>query len=173
MTIDHKPRENDGTSTLVLRLSSATLLVSSLSSLLRTVQAAVREAVLATPAGAQRFVETPHPVLLTSVRERPGEGGLELHFFFAELASSRPEPEFSKAAFAAFMDTLEETLKAQPQRMLWDAPSKPPRGAGRGQGPSPRIRQMWDDLGRFRNVTLSVGSRQITASGGSVEITGS
>jgi len=173
MTIDHKPPENDGPSTLVLRFSLTTQPVSSLSSLLRTVQAAVRETALATPLGAQRFVEAPHPVLLTSIRESAGEDRLELRFFFADPATSTPEPELSKAAFAAFMDTLEETLKAQPQRMLWDAPARPPRGAGHGGGPSPRIQQMWDDLGRFQNVTLNIGARQITVSGGSVEITGS
>ena len=173
MAIDHKPRDNDGPSTLVLRLRPTTQPVSLLSSLLRTLQAAVRETALATPLGAQRFVETPHPVLLTSIRQPAGEDGLELRFFFADPTSSRPEPELSEAAFAAFMDTLEETLKAQPQRTLWDAPSRPPRGGRHGKGPSPRIRQMWDDLGRFRNATLSVGTRQITVSDGSVEIAGS
>ena len=173
MAIDHKPRENDGPSTLILRLPLTTQPVSLLSSLLRTLQAAVRESALATPLGAQRLVEPPAPVLLASIRGPGGEDGLELRFFFAGPASSRPELELSETAFAAFMDTLEQTLKAQPQRMLWDVPSRPPRGAGPGKGPSPRIRQMWDDLGRFRNATLSVGARQITVSDGSVEITGS
>ena len=169
MTIDHKPREDDGPSTLILRLTSATHPASSLSSLLRTLQAAVREAVQATPEGAQRFAEATHPILLTSIRKPEGESGLELRFHFADHSSSTRQPELSETAFAVFMDTLEQTLKAQPQRMLWDAPSRPPRGGG----PSPRIRQVWNDLGRFNNVTLSVGTRRIAVSGGSVEITGS
>ena len=169
MAIDHTPREDNGPSTLILRLASATQPASSLSSLLRTLQAAVREAVQATPEGAQRFAEATHPILLTSMREPEGEGGLELRFYFADRASSTRQPELSETAFAAFMDTLGQALKAQPQRMLWDAPSRPPRGGG----PSPRIRQVWDDLGRFKNVTLSVGTRRIAVSGGSVEITGS
>jgi len=169
MAIDHKPRGDDGPSTLILRLTSATQPASSLSSLLRTLQAAVREAVQAAPEGAQRFAEATHPILLTSIREPEEKGALELRFYFADHASSTRQPELSETAFAAFMDTLEQALKAQPQRMLWDTPSRPPRGGG----PSPRIRQVWDDLGRFKNVTLSVGARRIAVSGGSVEITGS
>jgi len=172
MAADAEPPESDGASTLVVKLSPATQLVSALSSLLRTLQAAVRETALATPEGARRFGEAPHPVLLASLGVPAGGDGIELRFSFAEHISSRPEPEFSKAAFGAFMDRLEGTLKAQPQRMLWDAPSRPPRTGRPSQAASERIRLLWEDLGRFRRVVLSVGTRRITVSGDAVEIAG-
>jgi hypothetical protein len=173
MAVDDNPRHTGDATELVLQLDSATQPVSLMSSLLRTVQAAVREALVTVPSGAERFAEAPHPVLLTSIAESGAGGGLELRFFFADPESSKPEPEVSRTAFGAFMDRLEEALKAQPQRMLWDSPARPPRGPAESDGPSARIRQLWDDLGRLPSIALAVGPRRVTVTRGSVEITGS
>ncbi len=171
MTTEHTAPKGDESPALTLRLHSATQQVSSLSSLLRTLQAALRESALSTREGTERFAEPPQPVLLTSVITPPGRDALELRFFFAQPRSSRVEPELTAAAAGAFLDTLEQTLKAQPQRTLWDVSSRPRRGGGTGPAPSPRIGQLWEDLGRFATVTVSAGGRRITVTGGSVEIT--
>lgn len=155
---------------LELRFDSLTHRVSTLSSLLRTLQAAIRETAFNTPAVSDRFVDGVPPVLFVRVGESSEDRHLELRFFFVDHVSGYPENAVSRTVFGAFIDALEKTLKSQPQKSFWGAPATKHVRTVASAGQPARIQQVLDDLGRSGRATLSLGPRQILIQGGSIEI---
>jgi len=151
---------------LTIRLNSATQHVSGLSSLLRTLQAAVRDAAQKTEAGAKMLAAQPAPVMGVTVRGGAGRP-LELAFHF-----SGPDgiaiAELDAAAFGAFMSELAAALKITPQRTLWATPLRP---LIRSAGDNERMRLFLEDMSRIGGVEISWGGRMVALSEGRVEST--
>ena len=146
-----------------------------MSSLLRVMQAALREAARRTSAGAQSFAEKPEPILMvTATSGGPGEDTpLELALSFVDASTRRPLAELSQAGFDAFLDIVEKLLKSQPRRTLWGQPAGLPRGEhspGGGSELDGRVARAWGELSRFSNVSLELGKRRIDLSAYSIEI---
>jgi hypothetical protein len=154
-------------SRLTLTTGSSSLHVSALSSLLRTLQAAVRDAAHGAEAGARLLAAQPPPVLEVSVTGVAGEG-LTLSFGFLG-PDGAPQAELDAVAFPAFMSGLAAALRVSPQRTLWGTPVRP---ITHTTAENERMRLFLEDLVRLRDVTVSAGERTITISEGRVEATG-
>ena len=138
-----------------------------MSSLLRVMQAALRESARETPAGAAPFAEKPEPILMVTA-DAGGDGeALELTFAFADASTRRPIDTLSEAGFSSFLDAVETLLKSQPRRTLWGGPAPLSRV---GDGTADRVALAWQELSRLSNVTLELGDRRIDASESSIEI---
>lgn len=145
--------------------------VSALSSLLREVQAALREAARIAPESAPRFdVEQP-PVLMAGIETV--DDALSLNFEFADAISRKPAPAISLAAARRLVTALESELKRRPQRTLWGKPAASARrratDADRDQL-SDRAGSVLAELARVTSVSIAVEGRRIEISGEAVEI---
>lgn len=155
------------TTRLKISLDSATQSVSAMSSLLRVMQAALRESARGTPEGAGPFAEKPEPILLVTTDSGSDGKGLELKFAFADAATRRPIDALSDAGFANFLDSVESLLKSQPRLTLWGGPA---RLSSKGNETADRIALAWQELSRLPNVSLELGDRRIEVSESSIEI---
>ena len=150
MTTESRPQTD--AHVLEITVHGRRLPVSYLSSLLRVVQAAVREVARHAEGSRDAFAELPQPVLhmvVQSYEHEPAgqlakpsnhvaaaantrdadEGGLTLHFSFADPVDSTTLSELSSAAFEAFAEQMVQMLKGLPQRGLWGQPTAGPRPA--------------------------------------------
>jgi hypothetical protein len=159
---------------LILGLPSATQSVSAFHSLLRTTQAAVREAAQSSPDGAAAFASSPAPQLVFQVIDTSSDG-MVIEFRFAEPSADHAPHPVSESAFTAFMDGLSTYIKSSPIRTLWG--NVPPRGdaarrPGNESGPmDDRMEQVVAELERLGDVSLQLGERRISLTRGGVEIT--
>ncbi len=152
---------------LTLSVSRATQHVSALSSLLRTLQAAVRDSAQGTAAGQRLLSGQPAPVLEVAVSSGAGSP-LTLSFEF-NGPGHEPIEELNDAAFGAFMTELATALNVSSQRMLWGTPVRP---LARSPVENERMRLFLEDLARIGDVVVSAGGRKITIKDGKVEATG-
>ena len=177
MSDDLETREDS----LVLRLPSSTQSVSAFHSLLRTTQAAAREAAQTTPEGAAAFIASPSPQLVFQIVDA-GPTGLVIEFRFSDPSTGHAPHPVSGPAFAAFMDGLSSVIKASPMRTLWGSvptrPTRPTRTeeAARRPGHEPgpldeRMEQVISELERLGDVELQLGERRIHLTRGGVQIT--
>lgn len=159
---------------LVLRLPSSTQSVSAFYSLLRTTQAAAREAAQTTAEGATAFAASPSPQLVFQIL-KAAPAHLVIEFRFSDPSADHAPHPVSGAAFAAFMDGLSSFIKASPMRTLWG--SVPARGeAARRPGHQPgpldeRMDQVMAELERLGDVELQFRKMRIQLTGGGVQIT--
>ncbi len=138
-----------------------------MSSLLRVMQAALRESARGTPEGTGPFAGKPEPILMVTA-DAGGDGKeLLLTFAFADAATRRPIDALSKAGFASFFDAVEFLLKSQPRRTFWGGPT---RLSSTGDETADRVALAWQELSRLSNVSLELGDRRIEASESSIEI---
>lgn len=149
---------------LSVRIRASSLHVSTLSSLLRTLQAAVRDAAQGSEAGKRMLAAQPAPVLAVDTAAAAG-GPVTLSFRFTD-ADGGTLHELNGAAFGAFMSGLEAALKVSPQRAMWGRPVRP---LVRSAAESERLRLFLEDLVRLGDVTISAGRRQIVIAEGRVE----
>ncbi|MBT3943403.1 MAG: hypothetical protein HOC77_12265 [Chloroflexi bacterium] len=156
---------------LILRLPSSTQSVSAFHSLLRTTQAAAREAAQSSPEGAAAFASSPAPQLIFEVTDA-SDDGLSLEFRFAEASAEHAPHPVSAMAFEAFLDGLSSYIKSSPMRTLWgDVPTRGER-SGQESGPlDDRMEQVLSELERLGDIELSSGVRRIRLTSGGVEIT--
>ena len=153
---------------LEIVIDSRRLPVSYLSSLLRVVQAAVREVARRAEGSRQSFDQQPQPVLHMEVDSRGEE--LALLFSFADPVDSSPLREISAAAFDDFVDQFAQLLKGLPQRGLWGGPVG---GAQAGRYDSEvytRLDQVRLEMRRFTKARLSFGDHVISFEGDRMEI---
>ncbi len=159
---------------LVLRLPSSTQSVSAFHSLLRTTQAAAREAAQTTPEGAAAFIASPSPQLVFQIVDA-GPSGLVMEFRFSDPSAGHAPHPVSGPAFAAFMDGLSSFIKASPMRTLWgDVPARGEAARRTGHEPGPldeRMEQVMSELERLGDVELQLGERRIRLTRGGVQIT--
>jgi hypothetical protein len=106
-----------GPARLELALDGTGLPVSSLSSILRVLQATLREVARNTDETRERFASQPQPVLQLSISAAGGDMVMEFHF--ADPSDSEAMARLSERAFAEFVDRLGQFIKRLPQRGLW------------------------------------------------------
>lgn len=145
----------DDDSALTLRIVRGPHHVSTLSSLLRSLQAAVREAAADTDAGAA-FRDRSGPSLMAEIDAHP-DGGAAVRFRFVN-ADGSPAPGVSSSSFAAFLSRVETALATLPQRTLWGTTV---RMGGSSPAGSERIRQFLEDLTRLEDASVEIGRRRI------------
>ena len=150
---------------LKIKLDSATQAVSAISSLLRVMQAALRESARGNTEGTGLFAEKPEPILMVTAAA-DGEK-FNLTFTFADPATHRPIHALSEVAFTSFFDAVEFLLKSQPRRTLWGGPARP---SSTGDEATDRIALAWQVLSRLSNISLELGGRRSEASESSIEI---
>ena len=153
---------------LQITLNSRDLPVSSVSSTLRVLQAAVRDVARGVDDARGLFKGQPQPVLLLSTEV---EGcNLYLNVYFADPLHSTPMLELSAQAFEPFMVKFGNLLKLLPQPGLWGR-------MARRSGPSSietetdrRLDELRVELRRFSRATLRFGNRSISFDGDQLEI---
>ena len=151
-----------------LELDCYRLPVSNVSSLLRVLQAALREVARSEDTIRQLFSQRPHPVLhlSTHVNERD----LVLRFTFVDPVDSSPLQQLSFSAFSTFVDEFSRFLKTLPQPGLW--------GDSAGGGPrrrydsdvARRLDQVRLELRRLSRASLKFNHHTISFEGDQLEI---
>ncbi|MCD5400239.1 MAG: hypothetical protein LR120_10935 [Dehalococcoidia bacterium] len=156
------------TGKLHITLDSNNLQVSYVSSMLRVLQAAVRDIARGVDGAHELFENQPQPVLLLST-EVDGPD-LQLQIFFADPANSKPMMDLSAQAFDPFMVQFENLLKLLPQLGLWGR-------VARRSGPSSietetdrRLDELRVELRHFSRATLRFGKRSISFNGDQLAI---
>ena len=167
--------ETEGKSTTVeplcLSLTYQLLTASSLSSFLRTLQAALREVGRHLPRVGQTFRETGGPrLVLTRIQ---GHTTLECELLFAAPSDRSLLAEVSHHVFQSFMAALISMVRGSTQRTLFGNQVRHPL---RKAGPFPpevmsRIGQVERELGRFARATMSYGGYRVEIDSGMVTIT--
>ncbi len=142
--------------------------VSYLSSLLRVVQAAVREVATDDTSVRSAFDQAPQPVLFVSGVASNGTIAIELTFVDPE--DNTPMEDVSSRAFGAFLDRFIEFVTSLPQPGLWGGtPHRMPRQAYSSQL-TRRMDQVHRELRRSPKVALRVGGRYVEIEGDRMEI---
>lgn len=152
---------------LLVSLTTGPVHVSYLSSLLRILQAALREVALNTDGPNQRFARRPQPVLLIS--RTHSDVGLTVEVEFGDPLDSRPLMKLSSETFDAFLQRLSERVMGDPQLSLF--------GGGKAatmpladSRVTRRMDEVYRELRRSSKVTLSNGQRTIVVEGDRVEV---
>ena len=142
-----------------LTLGSSELPVSNLSSMLRVVQAALREVARSNDDTRQPFSESTQPIL--KVSSQITEGHMALRFTFADPTDSSPLAHLSSVTFSDFLDQLSQHIQKLPQqRDLWGASVGGPR-RDHDSEVARRLAQVCNQLRRFPQATLRFDDRVI------------
>ncbi|MBM3949317.1 MAG: hypothetical protein FJ312_08815 [SAR202 cluster bacterium] len=153
---------------LVIELAAEYLSVSSLSALLRALQAALREVAMADADVAAHFAQRPQPILVLS--KVSSEGTLTLHFTFAGPKDSKPLADLSAQVFGPFMARFGEFLKALPQPSLWGTASRGKLGRRYESELERRMDEVRAHIRRFGTATLRFGGHEVRVQGEHMEI---
>ena len=165
MTSKSRPQKEENL--LEIAIDHDYLPVSSLSSLLRVVQAALREEARSNDDTRESFLQQRQPLLIVSTATRQGE--LSLRFSFTDPSDSAPLSQLSARTFGAFMDELSRLLKTLPQRGLWGEAGGVPRRQYESEV-ARRVDQVRMELQRFPKARLSFNRRTILFEGGRMAI---
>ena len=153
---------------LEIVLDAGYLPVSNLSSLLRVLQAALRDVARGDDRSSDPFAEVPHPVLRISTA--PRDEGLILRFAFFDELDSNPMTELSERAFGLLLDQLAEFIKRLPQRGLWGESVAGARAPTDDSGVTKRLDQLRVELKRFGKARVRFAGRAITFEGDRMEL---
>ncbi|MBM3958828.1 MAG: hypothetical protein FJ314_03510 [SAR202 cluster bacterium] len=156
---------------LFIELRPDRLSVSAVSSLLREVQAALREAARHVPEVAPMFEGEGTPVLLVAFARTADAIGME--FTFTDPTTRQASGAVSGLVARRFMAALESELKRRPQRTLWGQPATTARRKAAEAESDPlsgRASIILAELGRVSSAVIRSGERQIRLSGDTAEI---
>ena len=143
--------------------------VSYLSSLLRVLQATLREVAHEDDRTRHRFEEKPSPVLIATASDEGGQFGLGM--FFLESSDSSPSESLSRQVFNAFVDRFAEYVSSLPQPSLFGGAAPGSSKRSLDTPLSQRMDQVHRELRRAGKVTIQVGKRTVRIEGESMEIT--
>ena len=142
--------------------------VSYLSSLLRVVQAAVREVARGSQNTRQMLDANPQPQLVLS--RVSADAGLTLFLTFAHPIDSTPLDQLSAQTFESFLRGFGEFVRGLPQPSLWGgAAPRPSQGATESELER-RLDQVYRELRRSHRATMSFGGRTVEIEGERMEI---
>ena len=154
---------------LVVELRHANLPVSYLSSLLRVLQAALREVALTDAQTREQFSSRPQPVLV--MPEVSTEEALSLSFAFVHPIEGTDMASLSSITFDSFLDHLGKFITGLPQPGLWG-------GAARRSPQEPfeseldrRMDQVYAELRRTSKVVIRFQTRSLEIEGDQMVIT--
>ena len=155
-------------SLLEISLDRHNLPVSSLSSLLRVLQAVLRELARNNDGTRALFSEPPHPVLRLSAGV--SDQDLVLSFMFDRPGEAGPSLELSRTAFGQLMSTLADFIKGLPQKGLWGQSVASPRPQRYNSEVGRRLDELRIELRRFPRARLRYDRRSILFEGDRMEI---
>ena len=153
---------------LTIQLEPSHLSVSYLSSLLRVVQAALREVARSEDVTRPQFERRPQPMLRLS--KLVAEDAMTLQFTFADPRDGSPLSELSSQTFEALLDRFSEFVRSLPQPGLWGgAAGRPPQRAFESEL-ARRMNQLYRELRRSPKATMGTQTRTIEIEGDRMEI---
>ena len=157
-------------STLSIQLHQEKTTVSYLSSLLRVLQAAIREVARGNDRTKQMLDGNPQPQLILS--KIGVDDGLTLFLTFALPLDSTPLDELSSQTFDSFLRSFAEFVKRLPQPSLWGgaAPRLSHGGLELQSELDRRLDQVYRELRRSDSTTMNFGGRMIEIEGDRMEI---
>ena len=141
--------------TLTLILHQPPFKVSNLSSLFRSLQAAVRETAAAGEPVESLFSSQQGPFLVSDI-SRQAEGGLTLTLWFADR-DDNPLDDRSRETFGRAMAEMESTILRGSQHTFWGAPAY----QSELHDEDSRMLRFIAVLRSFRSATISYGDRTI------------
>ena len=152
---------------LTIEIAQASVSVSYMSSLLRVVQAALREVALDTAGAREHFDSRPQPLL--AMPAPAGGDSIALSFVFVDPQDGSPMDDLSAATFGSFLDRLQAYVTSLPQPSLFGGASRrPTRDAGTEV--ERRMDQVYAELRRASRVTLRHGGRSLSIEGDRLEV---
>ena len=155
-------------SELEIILDTRHLPVSYVSSLLRVVQAAIREVGRNNDDTRQTFSQQPWPVLVMSTFST--EEDWMLRFVFTDPMDSAPLTRLSAQTFGEFMERLSQFLKTLPQLGLWGKSVAGSPHARYDSEVTRRMDELRQELRHFPKSRLTFGNRTIAIEGDQMEI---
>ena len=154
---------------LVVELHDTSIPVSYLSSLLRVLQAALREIALNDAQTREQFLTRPQPVLV--MPEVSTEEALSLSFAFVHPIEGTEMASLSSITFDSFLDHLGKFIAGLPQPGLWG-------GAARRSPQDPfeseldrRMDQVYAELRRTSKLVLRFRTRSLGIEGDQMVVT--
>ena len=152
---------------LSIEIAEGSVSVSYMSSLLRVVQAALREVALDTDGAREHFENRPQPLL--AMPALAGGDSIAMSFVFVDPQDGSPMEELSAATFGSFLGRLQAYVTSLPQPSLFGGASRrPPREAD--SEVDRRMDQVYAELRRASRVTLQHGGRSLGFEGDRLEI---
>ena len=153
---------------LKVELGRSEVPVSYLSSLLRVLQATLREVGRDDERTRPQFEERPSPVLMATTR---GDDALSAALFFSDSPDGPPMEELSRRVFDAFMDRFADYVSGLPQPSLFGGAAPGSSGRSNDTPVSRRMSQVHRELRRAGKVSVHVDKRAVRIDGESMEIT--
>lgn len=168
MTDDNRSKNNG--EMLELHIVTTHLSASYLSSLLRALQASLREVAHSRESTNQEFTRKPQPVLILD-KIISGDD-LTLYLIFSDAVNSKPLPGLSRQTFNTFIDDLTDFVKGLPQPSLWGGASLPtPRTRTRTESDLiKRMDQLYRELRRSKQIIIRFNNRSVEIEGSRMEI---
>jgi hypothetical protein len=157
-----------GPARLELALDATDLPVSSLSSILRVLQATLREVARNTEETRGSFTSQPQPILQLSI-SAAGED-MVMGFHFADPSDSAAMGQLSERAFTEFMDRLGQFIKKLPQRGLWGESFAGSHTRSYDSELDRRLDELRTELRRLPRAKLTFDSLTISVEGDRVAI---
>ena len=152
---------------LTIEIAEGTVSVSYMSSLLRVVQAALREVALDTDGAREHFESRPQPLL--AMPALAGGDSIAMSFVFVDPRDDNPMDELSAATFGSFLDRLQAYVTSLPQPSLFGGASRRPSREADTEGDR-RMDQVYAELRRASRVTLRHGGRSLVIEGDRLEV---
>lgn len=152
---------------LSIEIAQASVSVSYMSSLLRVVQAALREVALDTDGAREHFEGRPQPLL--AMPAPAGGDSIAMSFVFVDPQDSGPLEKLSAATFGSFLDRLQAHVASLPQPSLFGGASRRPTREAASEVER-RMDQVYAELRRASRVTLRHGGRSLAIEGDRLEV---
>ena len=152
---------------LTIEIAERTVSVSYMSSLLRVVQAALREVALDTGGAREHFEARPQPLL--AMPAPAGRDSIAMSFVFVDPQDGSPMEDLSAATFGSFLDRLQGYVTSLPQPSLFGGASRRPTREA-GSEVDRRMDQVYAELRRASRVTLRHGGRSLGIEGDRIEV---
>ena len=153
---------------LEVRLRNDSVPVSYLSSLLRVVQAALREVARNVEGPSRRFEQSPQPVLVLS-RLAAGDE-LALGFTFVDPIDDTPLEELSYETFGALLGSFAEFIRGLPQPGLWGGPARRLSSSPLESDLAKRMDQLHRELRRSPRAVVAHRDRRVVVEGDLMEL---
>ena len=153
----------DTATTMTLQLRNTPLKVSAFSSLLRSMQAAIRDTV-GGPLLLDEYSQQHGPFLVTSIIDN-SDDNVTLALWFAD-GDDQPLWDITHTVFERFMRAIEVALSRGDQRTFWGAPAT---GLVLGQGDS-RMTRFIANLRTFGSATMTYRDCTLELQNGAINL---
>ena len=153
---------------LGIQIEQSEVPVSYMSSLLRVLQAALREVALNTEVAREQFNQQPQPILVMT--RISSQASINIQFSFNDPLNHEPIPGLSSLIFNSFLDRLGEYVMSLPQPSLWGGAARSSPNSLDSEV-SRRMDQIYAEVRRAPKVLLMFHGRTLEIEGSRLEIT--